>query len=177
MRGIRRAMARNMAEAWRSIPHITLFDEIDARPLIAAHRAAREQSGDDSLTLTAFFVRAAVLALESVPMLNASFDAAAEEIVYHDECHVGIAASTDDGLTVPVIHDAQRRDLYDLGREIVRLTAAARAGGLPPDAPRRDLHRHQLRHRGWTVRDADRPPSAGRHPRLRRDPGAPGRRR
>ena len=133
LRGIRRAMARNMAHAWRSVPHITLFDEIDARPLVAAHRDARARSGDDSLTLTAFFVRAAVISLHSVPILNASLDDTAEEVVYHDECHVGIAASTDDGLTVPVIRDAHRRDLYDLGREIVRLTAAARAGGLPLD--------------------------------------------
>ncbi len=133
LRGIRRAMAHNMAEAWRAIPHITLFDEIDARPLIAAHLAAREQSRDTSLTLSAFFVRAAVIALESVPILNASFDDSTEDVVYHDKCHVGIAATTHDGLIVPVIHDAHRRDLYDLGREIARLTAAARAGRLPSD--------------------------------------------
>src|SRR5207344_1028323 len=56
LRGIRRAMARNMAEAWRQVPHISLFDEIDARPLLAAYRDARDAHPD--LTLTAYFVRA-----------------------------------------------------------------------------------------------------------------------
>ena len=60
-------MARNMAEAWREVPHISLFDEIDAQPVLDALRAARELSGDDSLTLTAFFVRAAVLVLDEEP--------------------------------------------------------------------------------------------------------------
>ena len=60
LRGIRRAMARNMAEAWRTVPHISLFDEIDARPLLDALREVRERPGSASITLTAFFVRASV---------------------------------------------------------------------------------------------------------------------
>jgi pyruvate/2-oxoglutarate dehydrogenase complex dihydrolipoamide acyltransferase (E2) component len=128
-------MARNLAEAWRAVPHISLFDEIDARPLLEAHRAAREQA-DRSLTLTAFFVRAAVLTLAEYPILNASLDEEAEEIVYHDAVHVGIAVNSDAGLVVPVVRDAQARSLADLGAEIARLTEAARAGGLAPDVLR-----------------------------------------
>ena len=133
LRGIPRAMARNMAEAWRTVPHISLFDEIDARPLLDALRTTRAQVGDDSLTLTAFFVRAAVLALAEYPVLNASLDETGDEIVYHDAVHVGIAVNSDAGLVVPVVHDAQARSLVDLGAEIVRLTDAARAGGLAPE--------------------------------------------
>ena len=136
LRGIRRAMAHNMAEAWRVVPHITLFDEIDARPLLAAHATARESLEGDALTLTAFFVRAAVVALGVVPILNASLDEAADQIVYHDDCHMGIAVATDAGLTVPVLHDAHTRTLLELGREIARLTEAARAGGLSPETLR-----------------------------------------
>jgi pyruvate dehydrogenase E2 component (dihydrolipoamide acetyltransferase) len=132
LRGIPRAMARNMADAWRAVPHISLFDEIDARPLLDAHRAAREQA-DGALTLTAFFVRAAVLMLAEHPILNASLDEDADEIVYHDAVHVGIAVNSDAGLVVPVVHDAQARSLAELGAEIARLTEAARAGGLAPD--------------------------------------------
>jgi pyruvate dehydrogenase E2 component (dihydrolipoamide acetyltransferase) len=136
LRGIRRAMAHNMAEAWRAVPHITLFDEIDARPLLAAHASARESLAGDALTLTAFFVRAAVVALGVVPILNASLDEPASEIVYHDDCHVGIAVATDAGLTVPVLHDARTLTLLELGREIARLTESARAGGLSPETLR-----------------------------------------
>ena len=133
LRGIPRAMARNMAEAWRTVPHISLFDEIDARPLLDAYRAERERVGAGLLTLTAFFVRAVVRALAEYPILNASLDEDAVEIVYHDAVHVGIAVNSDAGLVVPVVHDAQSRALADLGTEIVRLTEAARAGGLAPE--------------------------------------------
>jgi pyruvate/2-oxoglutarate dehydrogenase complex dihydrolipoamide acyltransferase (E2) component len=136
LRGIRRAMARNMADAWHAVPHISLFDEIDARPLLDALRSAREQAGSDALRLTAFFVRASVVALAAHPILNASLDEAADEIVYHDTVHVGIAVASDAGLVVPVVHDAQSLDLHALGDEIARLTAAARAGGLPPETIR-----------------------------------------
>jgi len=63
------------------VPHISLFDELDARPLLAAHAAARAL--DDRITLTAYFVRAAVLAIEAFPILNASLDGARDELVFH----------------------------------------------------------------------------------------------
>jgi pyruvate/2-oxoglutarate dehydrogenase complex dihydrolipoamide acyltransferase (E2) component len=134
VRGVRRAMARNMAAAWAEVPHITLFDEIDARPLLDAH--ARARTSAPTITLTAFFVRAAVLALQAAPILNASFDATSDEIVYHDACHVGIAVASDDGLVVPVVHDAQTLDLVAIGAEVARLTGAARAGHLAPETIR-----------------------------------------
>jgi pyruvate dehydrogenase E2 component (dihydrolipoamide acetyltransferase) len=133
LRGIPRAMARNMADAWRTVPHISLFDEIDARPLLDALHAARDLTGSDTLTLTAFFVLASVRELAEYPVLNASLDEQADEIVYHDAVHVGIAVASEQGLVVPVVHDAQTRGLRSLGDEIHRLTIAARAGGLPPE--------------------------------------------
>ena len=135
LRGVRRAMAHNMADAWRAVPHISLFDEIDARPLLDAHAATRAEHGD-SVTLTAFFVRAAVLALGEFPIVNASLDADRDEVVYHDACHVGIAVASDDGLVVPVVHDAQDRDLADLADEVGRVTEAGRSGHLAPEVLR-----------------------------------------
>ena len=135
LRGVRRAMARNLADAWRTVPHISLFDEIDGRPLLDAHTAVRAAHGAD-ITLTAFFVRAAVLALDEFPILNASLDRGGDAVVYHDSRNVGIAVASDDGLVVPVVHDAQSRTLVELGREIARVTAAGRAGHLAPDAIR-----------------------------------------
>jgi pyruvate dehydrogenase E2 component (dihydrolipoamide acetyltransferase) len=135
LRGVRRAMAHNMADAWRAVPHISLFDEIDGRPVLEAHAAIRATHGE-GITLTAFFVRAAVVALGEYPIVNASLDVDTDEVVYHDACHVGIAVASDDGLVVPVVHDAQARDLVELGHEIARVTEAGRAGHLAPEAIR-----------------------------------------
>ena len=74
-----------------------------------------------------------MVALTAHPILNASLDEAADEIVYHDAINVGIAVASSDGLVVPVVHDAQSLGFAALGDEINRLTAAARAGGLPPE--------------------------------------------
>jgi pyruvate dehydrogenase E2 component (dihydrolipoamide acetyltransferase) len=131
LRGVRRAMARNLADAWHEVPHISLFDELDARPLLAEHAAVR--ATDEQITLTAWFVRAAVIALDAFPILNASLDVEHDEIVFHGAIHVGVAVASDDGLVVPVVHDADTRDVIDLGREIVRVTDAGRAGHLAPE--------------------------------------------
>ncbi len=124
-------MARNLADAWRTVPHISLFDELDARPVLAAHAALRAR--DDGVTLTAWLARAAVVALEAFPILNASLDAERDELVVHGAVHLGVAVASDDGLVVPVVHDAHERDVVDLGHEIVRVTEAGRAGHLPPE--------------------------------------------
>jgi pyruvate/2-oxoglutarate dehydrogenase complex dihydrolipoamide acyltransferase (E2) component len=134
LRGIRRAMARNMADAWRDVPHISLFDEIDARPLRDALRAARELSGDQSLTYTALFVRATAIGLREHPILNAAYDADADDVVYHDAAHIGIAVALPHGLVVPVVRDAGTRSLLELGAEIARATETARRGPLSPEA-------------------------------------------
>jgi pyruvate dehydrogenase E2 component (dihydrolipoamide acetyltransferase) len=134
LRGVRRAMARNLAQAWRDVPHISLFDELDARSLLAAHAHIRTR--DDGITLTAWFVRAAVVAIEAFPILNASLDVERDEVVFHGAVHMGVAVASDDGLVVPVVHDAHERDVVDVGHEIVRVTEAGRAGHLAPETVR-----------------------------------------
>jgi pyruvate/2-oxoglutarate dehydrogenase complex dihydrolipoamide acyltransferase (E2) component len=131
LRGVRRAMARNLADAWREVPHISLFDELDARALLSAHTELRTR--DDRVTLTAWFVRAAVVAIEAYPILNSSLDVDRDEIVFHGAVHMGVAVASDDGLVVPVVHDAHERDVLDLGREVARVTEAGRAGHLSPE--------------------------------------------
>jgi pyruvate/2-oxoglutarate dehydrogenase complex dihydrolipoamide acyltransferase (E2) component len=133
LRGIRRAMARNMAEAWRAVPHVSLFDEIDARPVLEALRVLREEVGSDTPTLTTLFVRASLHAIEAYPIVNASLDEATDEIVYHGSAHIGIAVAAQHGLVVPVVHDAGSFTLRSLAEEIHRLSMAARAGGLLPE--------------------------------------------
>jgi pyruvate dehydrogenase E2 component (dihydrolipoamide acetyltransferase)/2-oxoisovalerate dehydrogenase E2 component (dihydrolipoyl transacylase) len=73
-------------------------------------------------------VKAVVAALKEIPVVNSSLDEEAGEIVLHDHYHIGIAAATPGGLIVPVIHDADGRDLGHIAKEIERLSTEARAG-------------------------------------------------
>jgi pyruvate/2-oxoglutarate dehydrogenase complex dihydrolipoamide acyltransferase (E2) component len=91
---------------------------------------------DDRLTLSALLVRAAVVAIETFPILNASLDVARDEVIFHGVVNMGVAVASDDGLVVPVVHDAQALDVVELGREVVRVTEAGRAGHLSPDTLR-----------------------------------------
>jgi pyruvate dehydrogenase E2 component (dihydrolipoamide acetyltransferase) len=123
-------MARNMADAWATVPHVTIFDEIDGRPLLAAQRTLR---GDGRLPLTTFFVRACVLALAEVPILHASLDLERGEVVEHARAHVGVAVAGDDGLVVPVVHDAGSLSLRELADTIDGLVTATRRGDVRPE--------------------------------------------
>jgi pyruvate dehydrogenase E2 component (dihydrolipoamide acetyltransferase) len=140
LRGTRRAIAHTLTRAWQEVPRVIDYREVDATALVRARaslqRRARER-GDEALakalTPTPLIVRAAVLAAKSHPYVNASIDLEAETITLHGHYHVGIAAAGPDGLTVPVVHDADTRSLAGLAREIAALAQAARERRLTPD--------------------------------------------
>jgi pyruvate/2-oxoglutarate dehydrogenase complex dihydrolipoamide acyltransferase (E2) component len=127
LRGIRRVTAETMTRSWSEIPHITAMDEVDATGLLDARRRLVEAAGPE-ITLAVLFVAAVARALRRHPLMNASLDLEAGEIVVHDGCHIGLAVATDAGLLVPVVRDAGDRTLPDLAAEVGRLTAAARQG-------------------------------------------------
>jgi pyruvate/2-oxoglutarate dehydrogenase complex dihydrolipoamide acyltransferase (E2) component len=130
LRRLRRRTAETTAAAWREIPHITGFHEVDAGELLALHQRLRPraEAAGTPLTLTAFLVKAAALALVEHPMVNSSMDAAAGEIVLRRHRNVGVAVATTDGLVVPVVRDADTRPLLGIARELERLAVAARGG-------------------------------------------------
>jgi 2-oxoglutarate dehydrogenase E2 component (dihydrolipoamide succinyltransferase) len=129
----RRVIAEHMLHAVRTIPHVTTVMEVDLSRVLA-HReqqqAAFAQQGV-RLTLTAYLVQAAVSALAVVPPLNGRFTAAG--IVQHRRKHIGIAVALGEGLIVPVIHDADEKNLLGLARAVGDLTARARNQRLRPD--------------------------------------------
>jgi pyruvate dehydrogenase E2 component (dihydrolipoamide acetyltransferase) len=127
LRGIRRVTAETMARSWSEIPHLTTMDEVDATGLLDARRRLAEVAGTE-VSLATLFVAAVTRGLRRFPLLNASLDLTAGEIVVHDACNVGLAVATDAGLVVPVVRDADRRSLADLAAEVARLAGAARAG-------------------------------------------------
>jgi pyruvate dehydrogenase E2 component (dihydrolipoamide acetyltransferase)/2-oxoisovalerate dehydrogenase E2 component (dihydrolipoyl transacylase) len=128
--GLRRKISEHMVRSKRTIPHYTYVDEVDVTQLAELRenlRAAFAEAGV-KLTYLAFFVRAVVRALKEVPLVNATLDEASGEIVLHDHYHIGIAVATPNGLIVPVIRDADRKDLTEVAREVERLSVEARAG-------------------------------------------------
>jgi pyruvate dehydrogenase E2 component (dihydrolipoamide acetyltransferase) len=140
LRGVRRTIAHTLTRAWQEVPRIVDYREVDATALIRARASLRRRAldrGDEALakalTPTPLVVRAAVLAAQEHPYVNASIDLEREEITLHRHYHVGIATAGPDGLTVPVVHDADRRSLADTALEIAELANAARERRLRPD--------------------------------------------
>jgi pyruvate/2-oxoglutarate dehydrogenase complex dihydrolipoamide acyltransferase (E2) component len=127
--GLRRKIADHMVLAKRTIPHYAYIDECDVTDLVRLRESLKEtfaRSGA-KLTYLAFMVKAVVGALKDVPLVNASLDETANEIVLHDRYHIGIAVATPAGLIVPVLRDADKMDLPQIAREIERLSTEARS--------------------------------------------------
>ena len=136
LRGIRRAIARNMDRSWSTIPHIHSFQQIDAEPLLELRDQLRSSGRREfeSLTPLSFFVAAVANAIEQHPIANASLDLDAETITHRDEINVGVAVAAPQGLIVPVIHDAGNRSLADIASAVREAVDGARAGSLPAEA-------------------------------------------
>ncbi len=132
--GMRRKIAENMAASKRAIPHFTYVDEIDVTALEAMRADLNaNRGGRPKLTMLPLMIVAICKTIPDFPMLNARYDDEAGAVTRHGAIHLGMAAQTDAGLTVPVIRDAQDRNVWQLATEIGRLAEAARAGKLAPN--------------------------------------------
>jgi pyruvate dehydrogenase E2 component (dihydrolipoamide acetyltransferase) len=135
MTGVRRKTSEHLSYAWNTIPHVTQFDKADITSLEQVrkkYRAEVEKAGGN-LTVTAIAARVVASALKIFPQFNASVDAAGEAIVYKKYVNVGIAVDTEFGLLVPVIRDADRKNLVQLSVEIGQLAEKAKARKLSLD--------------------------------------------
>jgi 2-oxoisovalerate dehydrogenase E2 component (dihydrolipoyl transacylase) len=130
LQGLRRTIAQRMTQSKRTIPHYSYIEECDVTDLVRLRESLRDTYARAGIKLTylPFFVKAVVAALKEVPIVNASLDDDAGEIVLHAHYHLGIAVATPAGLIVPVLHDADQKDIGTIAREIERLSSAARAG-------------------------------------------------
>jgi 2-oxoisovalerate dehydrogenase E2 component (dihydrolipoyl transacylase) len=126
--GLRRRIAEKMQEAKRRIPHFAYVEEVDVTELEALRQQlnAAKRSDQPKLTLLPFLIRALCEVLPDFPQINATFDDEAGIVHRSKAVHVGIAAQTPNGLIVPVLRNAEARDLWDSAAEIARLAAAAR---------------------------------------------------
>jgi pyruvate dehydrogenase E2 component (dihydrolipoamide acetyltransferase) len=129
MTPIRQAISQQMSASWTTIPHVTQYDEADITDLLALrkkHLAAYDKKGAN-LTVTSFVLKAVIEVLKKYPIFNASLDEATKEIVFKDYINLGIAVNTEAGLMVPVIRDAQKKNMLELSKDLVALAEKARA--------------------------------------------------
>jgi 2-oxoglutarate dehydrogenase E2 component (dihydrolipoamide succinyltransferase) len=131
---MRQKIAEHMVMSKRTSPHVTTIHRVDmtrVAKLRERSKATFQQNYGFSLTYLPFITRAASVALREYPLLNASLDG--NNIIYHNEVHIGIAVALENGLIVPVIRNADEKTVAGLQRSIVDLAARARSRQLKPD--------------------------------------------
>jgi pyruvate dehydrogenase E2 component (dihydrolipoamide acetyltransferase) len=127
---LRKVIAGAMRDSKLQSAHVTHVDEADVTDLVTHHRRSKatiEERYGIKFSLLPFFVKALVAALKQYPMFNASVDEKAEEIVLKRFYNIGIAVETPEGLIVPVVRDADQKDMVELAREISDLAERARS--------------------------------------------------
>jgi pyruvate dehydrogenase E2 component (dihydrolipoamide acetyltransferase) len=131
---IQRISGPRLLQSWVNVPHVTQFDVADITDLeqLRAGLKDRAQAAGVKLTPLAFIMRACVKALQQFPRFNASLDATGANLIVRKFLHLGFAADTPNGLVVPVVRDADRKDVYELARQLAQLSEKARAGKLSP---------------------------------------------
>ena len=125
---LRQKIGQKMLESWTTIPHVTQFEEADITSLMALRKkyAPLYENKGGRLTLTSFVIKAAVIALKKYPVFNASLDEGTQEVVYKDYYHLGVAVDTEAGLIVPVLKDADKKDLLQISKELESLAEKTR---------------------------------------------------
>jgi pyruvate dehydrogenase E2 component (dihydrolipoamide acetyltransferase) len=131
---IQRISGPRLHASWVNIPHVTQFDEADITELeqLRASLKDKAQAAGVKLTPLAFVMRACVKAVQEFPRFNAVLDPSGANLILRRYVNIGFAADTPQGLIVPVVRDADRKDVYELARQLGALSEKARAGKLPP---------------------------------------------
>ena len=135
MSNIRRKTAEHLSHAWNTIPHVTQFDKADITPMEDLRAKFRKQveAAGGNLTVTAVLIKVLAAAVKQFPQFNASIDPASGEIIYKKYVNVGVAVDTDRGLLVPVIRNADQKNIQQIAVEMQQLSEKARAKKLSLD--------------------------------------------
>lgn len=135
IRGIRRFMFKNMAEAKRVIPHAYLIEEVDVTELWSLRERVKKYGADIGvkITILPFIIKAVISALKEYPLLNSSVDDERGEIIVKKYYNIGLAVDAGEALVVPNIKDADKKSIVELAREIRSLADKARKGELTLD--------------------------------------------
>lgn len=128
--GIRKSVAKHMTQAVQHAPHVTIMDEMDATNLVAARAQKLKEAEKQNIKLTylPFIMKALVEAMKEYPMVNATLDEDAQEIIIKKYYNFGIAVDVDgQGLIVPVVKGVDQKDIFQIAKEIVDLAGKARS--------------------------------------------------
>ncbi len=128
MTSLRKAIATHLSESWHAAPRVTQFEEADITVLNEVrkrHAEAFEKKGA-RLTLTSFALKIVAEALRHHPVLNASLDEAADDVIYKEYYHIGMAVDTEQGLIVPVLRNVDKKDILTLSKEMNDIAARTR---------------------------------------------------
>jgi 2-oxoglutarate dehydrogenase complex dihydrolipoamide succinyltransferase (E2) component len=138
VRGLRKIVAERMSKSIHTTAQVTHVDEVDMTELVALRDALKAEGEKRGVKLTflPLMIKAVIPALKEFPYTNASLDDPAGEIVLKKSLNIGIAIDTEGGLVVPVVKDADKKDVFQIAVEIQQLAAKARSGGLTLD----DVH-------------------------------------
>lgn len=132
---IQKISGPRLQASWINVPHVTQHDLADITELEARRQKLKRPAKERGIGLTplAFVMKACVAALEEYPKVNASLSDDGASLVFKKYCHLGFAADTEQGLMVPVIRDADKKDVYEIAKELGELSALAREGKLKAD--------------------------------------------
>jgi pyruvate dehydrogenase E2 component (dihydrolipoamide acetyltransferase) len=135
MTKVRKVTAENLTRAWSAVPQVTNHEIADITDLEEFRKAYKERvaAAGGKLTMTAVLVKIVATALKSHPVLNAAVDMARQEIVFRYSINIGVAVDTERGLLVPVIRDADDKNLTEISIELDDLANRARSKRLKPD--------------------------------------------
>jgi pyruvate dehydrogenase E2 component (dihydrolipoamide acetyltransferase) len=130
---VRKISGPRLHASWVNLPHVTQFDEADITELEALRQSLKDRAATEGVKLTplAFIIAACARALLQFPNFGSSLDESGQNLVHKKYCHLGFAADTPNGLLVPVIRDADRKDIFAIARDLAQLSEKARAGKLP----------------------------------------------
>ena len=133
--GMRRKIAQKMAQSKHTAAHFTFVEECNVEKLkdLRARLKPRAEKQGVKLSFLPFIVKAVVAALKKHPILNSALDESTNELVYRKYYNIGMAASTDAGLMVPVIKDADRKSILEIAKDVERLGNDAKAGKIKAD--------------------------------------------
>ncbi len=129
---IQKISGARLHASWVNLPHVTQFDEADITELEETRNRLKSVAAEKGIKLTplAFIIRAVAKVLAEFPTFNSSLDASGENLILKKYVHMGFAADTPNGLVVPVLRDADAKDIYETAREVSELAEKARAGKL-----------------------------------------------
>ncbi|WP_395373473.1 dihydrolipoyllysine-residue acetyltransferase [Marinicella sp. W31] len=131
---IQKISGKYLHRNWVRIPHVTQYDEADITEMEAFRQENKGDAKEQGFNLTplAFIVKAMAKALKKFPKFNSSLDVNGENLIYKKYFHIGIAVDTKDGLVVPVIRDCDKKEIFEISKEMAEISVKARDGKLSP---------------------------------------------